>query len=431
MTAPEGGQAALRKAGRRARRLDARDPLAPFLGRFAPVPEGRLYLDGGSLGRLPAATPALLDRVVRGDRGGRLGPAGTQWRDLPQRIGDRMAETVLGARPGEVVAGDSTDVNLYKLTVAALAARRGRRTVVVDDDNSPTDRDVVAGVAAEHEQALRTVHTHPDAGLDMETLRAAVDEDVAVVVLPLVSPRSGALLDMAEVHEIAHAQGALVLWDLSHAVGAVDLQLTATGADMAVAATCGHLMAGPGCPALLYVRRELQPCAGRPVHGGYGHREQLAMRPRYDPDPAVRRFLTGTPPALSLVAAEPALDLLAEAGMAAVHAKSRALTGFLAELAGAVLEPCGLRPAGPAVPERRGSHVAYRHPQAGKLVPALAEAELFVDYLPPDRVRLSPGPLSTRFADVVEAVRRFREVLTGFGTDGSRCPPAGTYRRGL
>ncbi|MGW7573666.1 aminotransferase class V-fold PLP-dependent enzyme [Streptomyces sp. NPDC054765] len=418
MTAPAGGQGALRKAGRRARRLDAQDPLAPFLGRFAPLPDGRLLLDAGSLGRLPAATPELLDRVVRGDWGGRTAPARTQWLDLPQRIGDRMAATVLGARPGEVVAADCTSVNLYKLTVAALQAGRGRRTVVVDDDNSPTDRYVVAGVAADHQCALRTVHTHPDNGLDMETLRAAVDEDVAVVVLSLVSHRSGALLDMTEVHEIAHARGALVLWDLSHAVGAVDVQLAATGADMAVAATYKHLMAGPGCPALLYVRRDLQPCAAQPVHGWYGHREQLALRPGYDPDPAVRRFLTGTPPALSLAAAEPALDLLAEAGMAAVRAKSRALTGFLTELAGAVLEPCGLRPAGPADPERRGAHVTYRHPRAGELVAALAEAELFADHLPPDRVRLSPGPLSTRFADVVEAVRRFREVLDGFGPAG-------------
>ncbi|MEW1752247.1 aminotransferase class V-fold PLP-dependent enzyme [Streptomyces angustmyceticus] len=425
MTAPEGGPAALRKAARRARRLDARDPLAPFPGRFAPVPDGRLLLDGASLGRLPAATPALLDRVVRDEWGSRFARAGTQWRDLPQRIGDRMAEAVLGARPGEVVAGDCTSVNLYKLTAAALEARPGRRTVVVDDDNSPTDRHVVAGVAAERERALRTVHTHPDTGLDMATLRSAVDEDTAVVVLPLVSPRSGALLDMAQVHEVVHAQGALVLWDLSHAVGAVDLQLAATGADMAVAATYKHLMAGPGCPALLYVRRDLQACAAQPVHGWYGHREPFAARPRYDPDPTIRRFLTGTPPALSLAAAEPALDLLAEAGMAAVRAKSLALTGFLTELAGAVLEPYGLRPAGPAAPERRGPHVTYRHPRAGKLVPALAAAELFVDHLPPDRVRLSPGPLSTRFADLVEAVGRFRDVLACFAPARPAAEPGG------
>ncbi|MFC9239628.1 aminotransferase class V-fold PLP-dependent enzyme [Streptomyces decoyicus] len=425
MTAPEGGQAALRKAARRARRLDARDPLAPFLGRFAPVPDGRLFLDSSSLGRLPAATPELLDRVVRGDWGDRPAQGRAPWRDLPQRIGDRMAKAVLGALPGEVVAADCTSVNLYKLTVAALDARRGRRTVVVDDDNSPTDRYVVAGVAAEHERALRTVHTHPETGLDMETLRAAVDEDVAVVVLSLVSHRSGALLDMAEVHGIAHAKGALVLWDLSHAVGAVDLRLAATGADMAVAATYKHLMAGPGCPALLYVRRDLQPYAVQPVHGWYGHREQLAGSLPYDPDPTVRRFLTGTPPALSLAAAEPALDLLAEAGMAAVRAKSRALTGFLTELAGAVLEPYGLRPAGPADPERRGAHVTYRHPRAGELVPALAGAGLFVDHLPPDRVRLSPGPLSTRFADVLEAVCRFREVLSDSGPAGVAAGPGG------
>ncbi|MET9297169.1 aminotransferase class V-fold PLP-dependent enzyme [Streptomyces sp. NPDC003077] len=394
-----------------ARRLDARDPLAGFGARFHPVPPGALFLNGSSLGRLPVATPGVLDETVGGHWGDRLADARTQWLDLPQRMGDRIADAVLGARPGEVVMSDCTSVNLYKLAVAALRARPGRRTVVADDDNFPTDRYVLSGVAADAGGELRTVHTDPDLGLDLEVLREALDETVAVVCLSLVSPRSGALLDMAAVNKAVHAAGALMLWDLSHAVGAVPIALEATGADLAVGSTYKHLLAGPGAPALLYVRRSLQAETTQPVQGWFGHREQLSMLPDYDPDPTIRRFLTGSPPVLSIVAAGPGLDLLTEAGMDRVRAKSVALTGFLQALADEVLVPVGFRLAGPPDPSLRGAHVTYEHRAARELVPLFADANVFVDYSVPDRVRVAPVPLSTRFTDVYEAVQRMRRVV--------------------
>ncbi|WP_326689078.1 MULTISPECIES: aminotransferase class V-fold PLP-dependent enzyme [unclassified Streptomyces] len=392
------------------RKLDADDPLAAFRARFAPVPEGLIFLNGASLGRLPADTADETDALVRGQWGERLAQARTQWLDLPQRVGDELAATVLGARPGEVVASDCTSVNLYKLGAAALRERPG--AVVMDDDNFPTDQYVLAGLAEEYGRELRSVRTDPDLGPQPGQLRTAVEGGAALVSLSLVSHRSGALKDIRAVQEIAHAAGALVLWDLSHAVGAVPLRLTDDGADLAVGSTYKHLCGGPGAPALLYVREGLQARLTQPVQGWYGHREQLAMRHDFDPDPSIRRFLTGSPPVLSLAALRPALRLLGEAGMERVRAKSLALTGLFQRLAADLLEPHGFRLAGPADPAARGGHLTYAHPRARALVPLLAErAGVLVDYGATDRLRASPAPLSTRFEDVYEAVHRIRHVL--------------------
>ncbi|WP_307868773.1 kynureninase [Umezawaea beigongshangensis] len=389
--------------------LDAADPLAHLRERFHPTPGGTVHLNGGSLGRLPAATAALVDDVVREQWGDGLAEARTLWFDLCERMGDRVAEVALGAGPGEVVVGDCTSVNLYKLAAAALDAAPERRTIITDDDNFPTDQYVLAGVAAERGGALRRLHADPDQGLDLDLLREALDDSVALVSLSLVSCRSGALLDVAEVQRIAHAAGALVLWDLSHAAGAVPVDLAANGADLAVGSTYKHLFAGPGAPAFLYVRRDLHSVLSQPIHGWYGHREQLAMRGDYDPDPTIRRFLTGSPPVLSLMATGAGLDVIAEAGLPALRAKSIALTGYLQEL----LEPTELRLASPADPARRGAHVTYEHPRAAELVPLLARNGVFVDHSVPNRLRLTPAPLSTRFTDVAEAAGRIREVLGG------------------
>ncbi|GHF58651.1 kynureninase [Streptomyces mashuensis] len=394
-----------------ARRLDAEDPLSGFRDRFHPVPEGTVFLNGASLGRMPAATPALVDEVLRGQWGDRLAHARAQWLDLPRRAGDRIAEVALGARPGEVVVGDCTSVNLYKLAVAALRARPGRATVLVEDDTFPTDRYVLSGVAADAGATLRVLPAHPDLGLDPEVLRDALDDGVALVCLCLVAPRSGALLDMAGITAAVHEAGALMLWDLSHAAGAVPIDLTGCGADLAVGSTYKHLLAGPGSPALLYVRRDLQPLLTQPVQGWYGHRDQLALLPAYEPDPGIRRFLTGSPPVLSIVASGAGLDLIAEAGLDRIRAKSTALTGFFQRLADRELVPRGFRPASPPEPARRGAHLTYERPGAPELVPFFAEAGVFVDPALPDRVRISPVPLSTRFTDLCEAVERMCRVV--------------------
>ncbi|MFD0279955.1 kynureninase [Kitasatospora sp. NPDC127111] len=403
-----------------AERLDTADPLAAFRDRFVITDPELIYLDGNSLGRLPAATPELLREVVERGWGDGLVRSWQGWIDWGARLGDRLAEHVLGARPGEVVVSDSTSVNLYKLASAALDAAPGRGTVLMDAEDFPTNRYVLQGLAAQRGLRLRRLASDPDGGLSPDRLRAALGQDVALVVLSLVSYRSGALLDMAAVNELARAAGVRVLWDLSHAAGAVPVELAATGADLAVGCTYKYLNGGPGSPAYLYVRRELQPELRQPVWGWFGQREQFLMGPEYDPVPSIERFLVSTPPLLSLAAIDPALAVVEEAGVRRIRAKGQLLGRLVTELADEWLAPLGFRPASPGQPERRGSHVSLHHPDAWRICQTLAsDAKVICDYRVPDRLRIGPSPLYTRFTEVWDAMDRLREVVT-HGTHLSR-----------
>ncbi|MFJ9968323.1 kynureninase [Streptomyces avermitilis] len=395
-----------------AEELDAADPLAEFRERFVITDPELIYLDGNSLGRLPAATPELLREVVEEGWGGGLVRSWQDWIDWGARLGDRLAEHVLGARPGEVVVSDSTSVNLYKLAGAALDAAPGRGTVLMDAEDFPTNRYVLQGLADQRGLRLRRLASDLDGGLNLDMLRSALDGDVALVVLSLVSYRSGALLDMAKVNELARAVGARVLWDLSHAAGAIPVELAATGAELAVGCTYKYLNGGPGAPAFLYVRRELQAGLRQPVWGWFGQREQFRMGPDYDPVPGIERFLVSTPPLLSLAAIDPALALVEEAGVARIRAKGLLLGRLADGLADSWLTPLGFRPASPRTPERRGSHVSLYHPDAWRICQTLAaDAKVVCDYRVPDRLRIGPSPLYTRFTEVWDALARLREVV--------------------
>src|SRR4051812_10270489 len=273
---------------------DAADPLAGFRARFAGTEDdgpGRLlYLDGNSLGRMPRETPAALARVVQTEWADGLVGSWSAWIGHATRLGDALAAGVLGAAPGEVLVADSTSVNLYKLLVAAADARPGRDVVVCCADDFPTDRYIVAGVAAARGLTVREVPADVDQGLDPAVVAAALDERVAVVVLSSVAYRSGALADVAAVTRLVHDAGALVLWDLSHAAGAVEGGLTAAGADLAVGCPYQYLNGGPGAPRLLFLRRDLQAELRQPIWGWFGQRDQFAMGPVYDPVPGIERF---------------------------------------------------------------------------------------------------------------------------------------------
>ncbi|AVH60774.1 MULTISPECIES: kynureninase [Streptomyces] len=397
-----------------AEELDAADPLAEFRERFVITDPELIYLDGNSLGRLPAATSDRLREVVEEGWGGGLVRSWQGWIDWGARLGDRLAEHVLGARPGEVVISDSTSVNLYKLAGAALDAAPGLGTVLMDAEDFPTNRYVMQGLADQRGLRLRRLGSDLDGGLDLDVLRSALDQDVALVVLSLVSYRSGALLDMAKVNELARAVGTRVLWDLSHAAGAVPIDLATTGAELAVGCTYKYLNGGPGSPAFLFVRRELQAGLRQPVWGWFGQREQFRMGPDYDPVPGIERFLVSTPPLLSLAAIDPALALVEEAGVARIRAKGLLLGRLADDLADAWLTPLGFRPASPRTPERRGSHVALYHPDAWRICQTLAaDAKVVCDYRVPDRLRIGPSPLYTRFTEVWDALARLREVAAG------------------
>jgi kynureninase len=283
--------------------------------------------------------------------------------------------------------------------------------LVCTADDFPTDRYVVAGVAEARGMTVRELPADLDEGLDVGTLAAALDDRVAVVVLSSVAYRSGALADLAAVTRLIHDAGALVLWDLSHAVGAVPVELTAAGADLAVGCTYKYLNGGPGAPAFLYVRRDLQEQLRSPIQGWFGQRDQFEMGPVYEPAPGIERFGVGTPPVLGMAAVEVGVRLIAEAGIDRLAAKGRALCELMGALGEAWLAPHGVALASPRDPARRGSHLTFAHPQAWQLTQALIDRQVVPDFRTPDRVRLGPAPLYTRFVDIWDAMQRFRELL--------------------
>jgi kynureninase len=283
--------------------------------------------------------------------------------------------------------------------------------LVCTADDFPTDRYVVAGVAGARGMTVREIPADVDEGLDLQTLAAALDDRVAVVVLSSVAYRSGALADLAAVTRLVHDAGALVLWDLSHAVGAVPVELTAVGADLAVGCTYKYLNGGPGAPAFLYVRRDLQEELRSPIQGWFGQRDQFEMGPVYQPAAGIERFGVGTPPVLGMAAVDVGIGLVAEAGIDRLAVKGRALCELMAALGKAWLAPHGVVLASPRDPARRGSHLTFAHHQAWQLTQALIDRQVVPDFRTPDRVRLGPAPLYTRFVDIWDAMQRFREVL--------------------
>lgn len=375
--------------------LDRADPLARFRDRFVIEDPERIYLDGNSLGRL---SHAVRDRLVEGMAGwgANVVEGWPDWIGLPSAVGDRLAATCLGARPGEVLVCDSTTVNLYKLAHAALDLRQG--AVVTDAGNFPTDRYVLDAVARARGRSFVL------AGSAEEAL---AHTDAAIVCVSHVDYRTGRLLD---IERLTAATSALVLWDLSHSVGAVRVDLSV--ADLAVGCSYKYLNAGPGGPAFLYVRRELQDELRSPIQGWFSQADQFAMGHPYEPVPGVERFLAGTPPILGLLALDASLDLLEEAGMERVQEKSQALTALCIELFDGWLASLGFELATPRAPTERGAHLALRHAEAWPICRALIErAGVVVDFRQPDIVRLGFPALYTRFVDVWDAVDRLRRTV--------------------
>jgi kynureninase len=381
--------------------LDAADPLAEFRERFVFADQERIYLDGNSLGRLPVATRDRLRDLVE-EWGDRLVSGWPDWIDAPARVGDAIAEGVIGARPGEVVVGDSTTVNLYKLCSAALELGEG--ALVTDRDNFPTDRYVLEGLAAQRGLELRMIDRPDD-------LAAALD-GAAVIVLAHVAYRTGEIADMAGLTALARERGARVVWDLSHSAGAIPVDLRGAGVELAVGCTYKYLNAGPGAPAFLYVAKELQPRLRSPIWGWFGQRDQFEMDRSYDPVEGIGRFLAGTPPIIDVAAVEEGVRVTAEAGVERLRTKALAQCELIVALHDAWLAPLGFGLGSPRDPQRRGSHVSLRHPEAWPICRALIErAAVVPDFRGPDSIRLGVAPLYTRFADVWDALDRLRGLV--------------------
>jgi kynureninase len=396
----------------RAARLDADDPLAGFRSHFLPSPDVVAYLDGNSLGRPPAAAAERLAEFVHNAWAGRLIRGWTDsWMGWPERVGDRIAGIALGAGPGQTVVADSTTVLLYKLARAAVDLDPDRREIVVDTDNFPTDRYVLEGIADERGCVLRWIEADPDTGVTLEQVAAVVGPNTALVLLSHVTYRSGWIADAAAITAVAHDAGALVLWDLSHSVGSVELELDSWGVDLAVGCTYKYLNGGPGSPAFAFVRHGLQDAISQPIQGWMGRRDPFAMGPGYLPAPGVRALVSGTPPILAAVPLLAGLDMLEQATIAAVRAKSVALTAFALELTDAWLVPLGVRVASPRAPERRGGHLTIRRPGFRAVVDELWVRGVLPDYREPDGIRIGLAPLSTGFTEVHRGLSVLREVL--------------------
>src|SRR5579862_5898384 len=394
--------------------LDAADPLAGYRERFLLDEPGLIYLNGNSLGALPLATLRRMDAMLREEWGTALARSWDHWVDLPARAGDLVGE-LTGAAPGQVLVTDNTTVNLYKLACAALDARPGRRVIVTDADNFPSDRYVVEGIAAQRGLELRMLPTDINEGIDPGLVRAAVDDDTALVSLSHVAYRSGALADMAGITAIAHQAGALMLWDLCHSVGAVPIDLDGCRADLAVGCTYKYVNAGPGAPAFLYVCAGLREVLRQPIWGWFSQADQFDMGPGYDPAPGMAKFMTGTPSIPGTAAVEEGARLLLDAGIAPIRDKSMRLTAYLIELADAWLVPLGCTVATPREAGRRGGHVSFCHPEAERIVEQLAAAGVITDYRTPERFRLGLPALTTRFTDVWDAAVAVRDLIASKG----------------
>ena len=382
-----------------ARALDAADPLARFRERFA-LPQGVIYLDGNSLGALPRDVPAALADTAERQWGERLIRSWNEgWIDAPTRLGALVAR-LIGATRDEVIVGDSTSAHLFKALVAALRADPRRRVVVSELGNFPTDLHVAEGAVGCVEGAsLRAV--------PRDQLAEAIGDDTAVVLLTQVHYKTAERFDLAEWTALAHAAGALVLWDLSHSVGAIPVDLGAAGADLAVGCTYKYLNGGPGAPAFLYMAKRWQDRLANPLSGWMGHAAPFAFEDAYRPAEGMKRWLVGTPSILAMASLEAALAIWREVDRPALAAKSAALFDILAAAGDALALEC----VSPRDPARRGSHISFRHPHAWELTQALIDRGVIGDFRAPDVLRLGLTPLYLSHEDVWRAGDLIGEVL--------------------
>jgi len=395
----------------RANELDAQDPLAHFLDRFLPAEGVIAYLDGNSLGRPLVATAEAMQSFVRHAWGTRLIRGwDDEWMRWPETIGDLIGSGVLGAAPGQTVVADSTTVMLYKLARAALAARPGRDEIVLDTDNFPTDRYVMEGIAAERGVTLRWVETHPEAGIQPEQVAEAVGDRTALVVFSHVAYRSGFVADVPVITALAHDAGALVLWDLCHSAGSVPIHLDEWGVDLAVGCTYKYLNGGPGSPGFGYVRSGLQGQVQQPIWGWMGRKDAFEMGPGYTPADGIRSVVSGTPPILAMLPVRHGVELVAEATVEAIRAKSVLLTSFAIEIVDSWPEDLGVRVASPRESSQRGGHVTIVRPDFRELMSELWARGVIPDFRAPDGIRIGMAPLSTSFLELYDAMAVIRAV---------------------
>ena len=386
-------------------RLDARDPLAALRDRFA-LPQGIIYLDGNSLGALPKATAARVARVIEEEWGKDLikGWRERGWMTLSSRVGEKIARLV-GAASGQLVAVDTTSINLFKLLAAALRLRPGRKTVLSEAGNFPSDLYIAQGLTEllAGGYRLRLV--------EKSEIEAAIDDDVAVVSMSHVDFKTAEIHDMERITARAHAKGAVMLWDLCHSAGAIPVELDRAGADLAVGCGYKFLNGGPGAPAFLYVARRHHEALWQPLWGWLGHADPFAFEASYRPAAGIQRTICSTPSVLALAALECGLDAMLAVDFAELRAKSSALGDLFIRLVEERCSGFGLALASPRETAKRASQVSLSHKDGYAIVQALIAQGVIGDFRAPDILRFGFAPSYLRYADVWDAVEALRRVM--------------------
>ncbi|MDB4303857.1 kynureninase [Desulfosarcina sp.] len=399
--------------------MDDADPLRSFQKEFYIAEPDTIYLDGNSLGRLPLASRELIQNQTDFQWGERLIRSWNEgWYELSAKLGSKIAKTI-GAKEDEVITCDSTSLNLYKLAYAAIKSQKGRTKIISDELNFPTDLYILQGILNQFGTAyeLELVKSLDSQTIDAKTLADAIDENTALVVLSHVAFKSAFMYDMKKVNRLAHQKGALVLWDLSHSAGIYPINLNESGSDLAIGCTYKYLNGGPGSPAYLYVKSELQEHLDSPVWGWFGDHDPFSFKLDFKAVQGIKKFLVGTPPVLSMGAIEPGLDILLDAGLENIREKSVLQSDYLIFLFHQLLEPHGFLLGSPAVSAHRGSHISIQHPEAYRICKALINPpdktyKVIPDFREPDNIRIGIAPLYNSFSDIFLAVDRINKIMT-------------------
>ncbi|MDA8196563.1 MAG: aminotransferase class V-fold PLP-dependent enzyme [Actinomycetota bacterium] len=399
-----------------ARDLDARDSLANFRDRFHFDSNGKLYLDGNSLGRPPKRSIEVANDVLLQEWGEDLITSWSHWQKLPLEVGDLVAREILGAKAGEVLIADSTTTNLYKTLRAArsLLVSRGVACVqvVTEEDNFPTDLYLTADFANELGVRWRTIKTSPGSGIDMEDLQSVLAEGPSLLCLSHVSYKSGAKVDMKRVNDLASRSESVVVWDLSHSAGSTEVDLNGDGALFAVGCTYKYLNGGPGAPAFIYVKNDVTDIVETPIKGWFSQQNQFEMDSIYSPRPGIGKFSNGTPNVIGTYLVREGARLIAEAGIAALAEKGRALGDFFIDLFDENLSSLGYTLESPRERTLRGSHVTLGHEKARQLVPALTASGVVPDFRTPDLIRFGFASSYVSFHDLYTAVEIISKVTS-------------------
>ncbi len=395
--------------------LDKGDELAPYREQFVINDPDLIYLDGNSLGMMPKVAQQKARQIVDEQWGTHLIRGWNKgWWDAPSRVGDKIGR-LIGAAPGQTIVSDTVSVNLFKLATAALTFQPNRTRVITDTFNFPSDLYILQGIKqtlGDRHEIIRIGANDNDVTPNITALEAAINENTALVTISHVVFKSGYMYDMKRITELAHAKGALVLWDLSHSVGSVTVELDACSTDMAIGCTYKYLNGGPGAPAFLYVNRNIQEKLSSPLWGWWGQKNPFDFDLDYTPAPGVQRFLVGTQPMISLLTMESALEPTFQAGLDTLRAKSILMTDYASYLTDGLLAPLGFSFGSPRDPEIRGSHVSIRHEEGYRINRALIEdMNVIPDFRTPDNIRLGFAPLYISFTNIWDGFDRIRRVV--------------------